>query len=309
MPLIPGRAASPAAVAIYYVTLPDPLGMPNGLLFRFQYDERELPYVSAVGRAPQTAVGMLAGGGPFDVSLRLWQVPSRALAEIAAMSAAVEVAEVGTGVREHVRNVDFADLLAQQGDKPTSVMTVAEIATYSERLLDADEGEPVDVALDDLTDPLLRSLHCLQHFVRAYRIGTHTLIPEPTYQRLPKQVLVATRSVESDALPEIHGVVTLSHENVRDKPPTVAATSQLSQWLSSVQLLSAGDPAALVQERLLEAERMALVEGNYGACVIEGALAAETLLDGVLALMLWEKECARSITRCWGVDGIQTQTG
>jgi HEPN domain-containing protein len=174
--------------------------------------------------------------------------------------------------------------------KPSSLISVAEIAAFATGYGEDEADDSTDeIEIDDLSDPLLRSINCVQHLVRAYRITTHSLVPEPTYQRLRPWILTATRAVDADGPPKTHSVTHLSHQNVRDAPPHKLEDRDLLQWQASVQLLSAKDPLSLYYERMIEAEFSVAVEGNYGAAVLGAAMASEIYLDSILALLLWER--------------------
>src|SRR5689334_21684794 len=94
-------------INVYFIPLPDPMPMPSNLSILFQYDDRNTPYVAGFGRNPSGPVDLLlAATGPLDVALRIWMVPTYAIADLMAMSAAVTVAEVVTGESEHIAVVN-----------------------------------------------------------------------------------------------------------------------------------------------------------------------------------------------------------
>lgn len=222
-------------------------------------------------------------------------VPTYAIADLMAMSAAVTVSEIVTGESERITVVNPAALIEEQGiSSPTSLISVAEVAAFTTEPIDSESDAPQgqgseEIEIDDLTDPLLRSLNCIQHLVRAYRITTDALVPEPTYQRMLPWVLTATRPIDAKGAPKIHEVTHLSHRNLRDAPPPRPDDGQLLQWQSSVQLLSAKDPAALYRERMINAEYSVSVAGDYGAAIVNAAMATEVYLDSVLGLLHWER--------------------
>ena len=283
-------------INVYFIPLPDPMPIPRNLTILLQYDDRNTPYVAGFGRKPAGPVDLLlAATGPLDVAVRLWMVPTYAIADLMAMSAAVTVAEVVTGESEHITVVNPGGLIEEQGiSKPTSLISVAEVAAFTTEPIDNQSETPPDqdskeIEIDDLTDPLLRSLNCIQYLVRAYRITADALVPEPTYQRMRPWVLTATRAIDAEGPPKVHEVTRLSHQNLRDAPPRRLDEGQLLQWQSSVQLLSAKDPAALYRERMIEAEYSVSVAGEYGAAIVNAAMATEVCLDSVLGLLYWER--------------------
>ncbi len=290
-----GQETQPRII-VYFIPLPDPLPMPKNLTILFQYDDRNTPYVAGFGRNPAGPVDLLlAAKKPLDVAVRLWMVPSYAITDLMAMSAAVTVAEVVTGESQRIAAVNPGTLIEEQGiTNPTNLISVAEIAAFTtEPIGSQSEDEPgqvpEEIEIDDLSDPLLRSLNCIQHLVRAYRITTDWLVPEPTYQRMRPWILTATRAIDAVGQPKVHSVTYLSHRNLRDAPPRRLDDGQLLQWQSSVQLLSAKDPAALYRERMIDAEYSLAVAGDYGAAVINAALATEVYLDSLLGLLHWER--------------------
>jgi hypothetical protein len=144
---------------------------------------------------------------------------------------------------------------------------VAEIAAFTtddnDSYSDASAHQGLEeVEIDDLSDPLLRSLNCVQHLVRAFRITTGSLVPEPTYQRLRPWVLTATREIDGEGPPAIEGVEYLSHRNLLERPPRKLEERQLLQWQQSVQLLSAKDPLSLYRERMIDAEYSVATAGE-----------------------------------------------
>jgi hypothetical protein len=222
-------------------------------------------------------------------------VPSYAITDLMAMSAAVTVSEVVTGKSEHIAAVNPVAVIEEEGiTKPTTLISVAEIATFGIEP-DNSESDAVpgqgseEIEIDDLTDPLLRCLNCIQHLVRAYRVTAHALVPEPTYQRMRPWVLTATRAIDASGPPKFEGVIHLSHQNLQDALPRKLDDGQLLQWQSSVQLLSAKDPSALYQERFIDAEYSLAVAGDYGTAILNAAMAAEVFLDNVLGLLHWER--------------------
>jgi hypothetical protein len=285
---------TPPSISVYFIPLPDPLPMPQDLTMLFQYDDRNTPYVAGLGRKPAGPVDLLLGAGPLDVAVRLWMVPTYAVTDLMAMSAAVTVAEVVTGESQRIMSVDPGALIKDQGiSNPTSLISVAEVAAYTAEPVNPSgpvmEESPEEIEIDDLTDPLLRSLNCIQHLVRAYRITADALVPEPTYQRMRPWVLTAKRAIDAKGPPKVHQVTYLSHKNLRDAPPRKLEEGQLLQWQSSVQLLSAKDPTALYRERMIDAEYSLTVAGDYGGAVIDAAMAAEVFLDSMLGLLHWER--------------------
>ena len=283
-------------INVYFIPLPDPLPMPNKLTILFQYDERNTPYVVGLGRNSAGPVDLLlTANRPLDVAVQLWMVPSYATTDLMAMSAAASVAEVVTGKEQHITALNPGAVIEEQGiTTPTSLISVAEVAVFTKEPINGQSDDisnhgSEEIEIDDLSDPLLRSLNCIQNLVRAYRITADALVPEPTYQRMIPWVLTATRAIDADGPPEVLTVTYLSHQNLRDAPPRRLEDGQLLQWQSSVQLLSAKDPGALYRERMIDAEYSLAVAGEYGAAIINAAMATEVYLDSLLGLLHWER--------------------
>jgi hypothetical protein len=164
-----GQEAGPR-INVYFIPLPDPLPMPRDLTMLFQYDDRNTPYVAGLGRNPAGPVDLLlAGTGPLAVAVRLWMVPTYAIADLMAMSAAVTVAEVVTGDSSHIAEVNPGALMEEQKiSKPTGLISVAEVAAFTTEPIDnrseaSPDQDAMEIEIDDLSDPLLRSLNCIQH--------------------------------------------------------------------------------------------------------------------------------------------------
>jgi hypothetical protein len=256
----------------------------------FQYDERGVPYAVGAARPPATTTDLLRkASGPLDVALRIWHVPSAAFNAFVPTAAAISVADVATGKKATVAPIEFSELTSR---RTTAIVTVAEMAAT---LTDA-EANPTEedmasgreIDIDDLTDPLLRSIHCLQRFVRAYGSAVYTHATEPTYPRLPESLITATRPLWRDDVPWELAMQRLSHGNNPMRPPAPMTDEQLAQLLPNVQLMSAEDPASLYQDRMLGAERALAIDGDYTAAVLMSAVAIEALLDAILGMLLWE---------------------
>jgi hypothetical protein len=146
----------------------------------------------------------------------------------------------------------------------------------------------VDTEIEDISDSFLRALHCLQQFVRAYRLSTGTPIMLPTYQRIGPHVLLSRRGSVADGQSWEHYTQRLNQEVVPGQPPGVATPEVIARWHDGVQLLSAGDVRALVEDTVVDAHRLLTRDGDYAGAVLKAAQAAEVLLDGLLGLLLWE---------------------
>jgi hypothetical protein len=285
------KAASARDIVVYFVSLPDALPIPTGATFRFQYDDRNQPYLALAGAPSVSPVDLLRGAGDLDVAVRFWIVPSVTITELAATSAAINVAEYVTGTTKTLAPVAFKSLLEEfRSDRPSTVVSVAEAATFKTiEDRDSDDTAPVDIEIDDLTDPLLRCLHCLQHLVRSYRVSANSIIPELSYPRFQPDILSTTWDPSRGWPPPSFEVVSLSHKNLRGAPPKALRNLDLVRWQEVVQLLSAGDPSTLSAERMVNAARAFTIEGDWSSAVLQASLAIEVFLDGVLGLLLWER--------------------
>lgn len=273
---------------LYFVALPESVGIHHNVSLLFTYDERGTPYL----RSPQINVEpsklLLQGGSRDDVAIRFTHVATSAADSLVRLGAAVSVWAFATGDADAVEAVHPSDVFKSYADKfnGTKPVTVAEIAVFDHPVA---ADEIVEVELEDLSDPLLRALDCLQHLIRSYNLAADLPVAVPTYPRLgPKIPWARKRLLEPESEWEKF-LSPLSHDNLSDRPAKLLEMKDLAQLMMNVQLLSAADLRTVYQETFLQAASLYEREGSYSDSIIKCAQACEVLFDGILGLLLWEE--------------------
>lgn len=139
-------------------------------------------------------------------------------------------------------------------------------------------------------DPLNRCITALLYFARAYRLATSTLYPPLSYERILPMVLVARWDEESQAFGEFDQILMLHHLNLPDAPPGETIEGDLLtrfDYFFGEQV--EGTPLLGMSQRLADARRALLQDGDYALTTVLAAVAAEVLLDTVVLLLLWEE--------------------
>lgn len=273
---------------IYFVALPDPIGINRNITLHFVYDERRTPYLATPTINEQVDDLLLRVGGPQDVTISFTHLPAAPADYQVRTTAAVRVMEHFKGDVSALAPVTASEFVRDDEEfKPKRLVTIAEVAVYDGASTDT---APVDTELEDLTDPWLRGLHCLQHFVHSYNLSADVPARVPTYMRVGPSIPLLRRELTIEKPDWTIHLLPLNHKNFGgDRPTKLLETNALAQVLSNVQLLSAGDIRAIYRRAVVEAEQTLTVDGDFANAIVMAAQACEILLDGVLGLMLWEE--------------------
>lgn len=276
------------SINVYFIALPDPVAMPTNITMHFVYDERRTPYLATPTINVGAADLLLQVGGDDDVALSFTHVPAAPAEYQVRPAAAIAALEYFKRDTNEVKPVKPDDFNGPGGRfKAARIVTVAQVAVFDDSPPDA---PPRDTELEDLSDPTLRALHCVEHFVRSYNLNADVPARLPTYARVGPTIPALRRTLPVDPLSEwqVH-LLPLNHDNVGDRPVKPLEMETIGQIMQNVQLLSAGDIRAVFQSEAVEAQRLYFAEGDYASSIVKSAQACEILFDGVLGLLLWEE--------------------
>lgn len=269
----PRRRARPLRLAAFFFALPDALPIPHGAIFGFVGGESvpglEGFLMKAEASADPAPPEMM---GRMFVSLRFWQVMTKALHEEETAEALMKVVDDATGGVSGKQDDDRWKSLALD-----DYMTVVEAVTPFR-----DRGSP------DLGSGLNRCIDQTVDFVRVLRIAKGLLIPPLSRERMYFMVPCATRPLSSFEFE--FGPLTLLHHNVRVAASNPEMSEEDRYRFDELHFrLQAGHPLMAFSERGLDAHVAANVRGDYQETVISAETAMESLLDGILMMMLWEE--------------------
>ncbi len=276
------------SVLVYFIAMPDPIGIPKNVAMHFVYDERRTPYLVTPTIDENVADLLLRVGDHEDVALSFKHVPAAPADHQIRPAAALAALEHFKGDSEELQSVRPDSFNGPDGRfRAAKIVTVAEVAVFDDRPADA---QPEDIDLEDLSDPTLRALHCVEHFVRSYNLAARAPARLPTYARVGPRIPLLHRSAAASRETEWQlAVQPLNHENIGDRPAQLAEIDMLTQIMKNVQLLSAADVRSVFQSEIIEAERLYVAEGDYASSIVKSAQACEILLEGLLGLLLWEE--------------------
>lgn len=277
---------TPRFINVYFVPLPDPIGISPNISLHFVYDERRTPYFATPAVDENPADLLLRVGSANDVAVSFTHVPTAPDDSQLRSAAALSALQYFRHEAPVVEEVDPGSLSRLNGEfRATRVITVAEIAVFDSTPADAPQ---VDTEIEDISDPLLRSLHCIEHLIHAYNLSADRPARAPKYAVVGPSIPVLRRSLTTPSSEWGLHVQPLNHDNIVGRPPKVLEPEAIRQVLMNVQLLSAGDLRTIYQRALIDAERL-IVDGDYAGSIVKCAQACEILFDGILGLMLWEE--------------------
>jgi hypothetical protein len=272
-------------LARFIFALPEPLPFPDGTVHQ-----------AKIGNA---ADAVTSDDDPW-VTLAIHQVTNATGRTSGSMAAVLEVIDrlpdlpEGDRVREDSTKVPKVDVSYTVIDAVTSFDS-------------PDELPDGDGARDwpPRSDAFNRCLRFVNDLARAYRVTTQTSYGLPTYERIPHPILGFTADAERVEFDEggLVGVLVglpegawrgpnlmlLEHYNTPDDHlgPMIddSRVGEFNFWMTQVRY---GNPLMQAHEAQLDARRALQVVGDYSAAVVLAQTASEILLDGVMALILWE---------------------
>ncbi|MGA5541294.1 hypothetical protein ACPCIR_05525 [Mycobacterium sp. NPDC051198] len=273
---------------VYFIALPDPIGINKNVALHFVYDDRKTPYLATSTINERADLLLLRVGSKLDVTIGFTHVPAAPADYQLRSAAAVSALEYFKGDTTVLENVDPLNMSGNSDKfRPSRVITIAEVAVYEE--VDGN-AQQTETEIEDLADPLLRSLHCVGHLVEAYNLTSETPARVPTYARVGPQIPALRRQLTVEHPDWSVHLQPLNHSNFGDhRQAKLLEPIALAQVLKNVQLLSAGDIRALFRRAVVEAQQLFLVDGDYASSAVKSAQACEILFDGILGLLLWEE--------------------
>lgn len=265
----------------FVIILPEGVAIQDQTTWGFETDELEplldgsllIPVESCPAPLPTDGVGR------NFVSLRFWQVDDEEESPFA-----IDLKHLFKAFERVHPPVDRNSASSVPVDTVTGLTrhrTIVEAVTF---VASADDL----VATATKPDPLTRCLDALFDFHRAYRVIASAPTDQLTYSQLFPLVLTFRRSLEnSTVLPD--GFMHLSSDNVQFGALTSQIGSvDLDHVAVSLSRLRLGDPLMSFVERRIDARYEQRVKGNYGAAVLQLAIACEVILDALLGMVLWE---------------------
>lgn len=273
-----GQVRGYPRMVFFVVPLPDPLPVVHGEVYSRVFEERvdglediEIHVSPGVPLAEEDRGRQLAVA-------QFWQVQVEADLDLVGLEAAGQVLSEVTG-----RQPDGS--IRDRLDPVETYRTVAWTGAW------ASEPPAPDGLWGNVDpDPFTRCVDLLAFVVRGYRLSEGARIPELTYERLPRTVHMVFKDRDNGEFLD-HGLLNLTHFNVRGAPaPEILDEDRTDRLHLHLDRLRAGDPIMLFGERMLGARVALWQDGDFGAAVVQAALACEVLLDAVLGLMLWEEQ-------------------
>ncbi|MEV5105486.1 hypothetical protein ACFQ7G_02425 [Streptomyces massasporeus] len=269
------NSMSPARLVRYFITLPEPLAIPDGFVWH-----RPFEYNPSAGSIQQF------------VHLVFMQSDGMSRQQ-GALAATFESLNRVTGNPQTGDTLDASDLTGQY----TTVMATTLADTIPD--IEIQWIRPQDVPVEH--DPFNRCIEEIARFTRSYRAALEAPCMVPTYEKVgpfipyQKGSFVPLKS-ESDEESDFRvsdwedgGVMMLDHANISDFPAGIEIEPENSGRIDYfMNMLIQGNPLFLWRERFVEARTALNREGRYGAAVTLSNTASEVLLDSLLAVLYWE---------------------
>ncbi len=262
-------------VAYFFVPLPEPVGLPDGYVVRASQPSGTAEWL----KAEQQNLGAHRVEATLGSSLRFWQ---RTVTVTQDLDPLVDV----------LFDVAYESLPgrveppAGREAPPTtgSQITVVEMAVPVEPF--ECDSDPVP----ELSDAFDEGMAAIRYTQRALQVVTRRPLTLVTRETLPVAVPFFIRQVGKDPYggwPDAPGLFLVNINVVL--PPPVLDSGQLGDFEDALQHSAFGRPALKYLDLVSEARLAMTQRGDYRAAVVLAATAAETLLDDLVNLMLWEE--------------------
>ena len=229
--------------------------------------------------APAQHLSPIESEGRNFVSLKFWQIPSLDTDPFHPIKVVLDA------ITGHETKGVNATPSSSTSTPP--YQTVVEAVTYVNT-----HPEGKDESDDDLT----RCIEVLLSYHRAYRLATHAVVPELTYERLHPIVMRLERALVDEEPPSPMGITMLNHLNIPGAPPSPLTEPDNRRLGQVAARVGVTDPFMLYMDRRLDAALEADVNGRPGESVVQTAIAAEVLLDTTLGLLMWEESLGGRIS-------------
>ncbi len=269
---------------VFFIPLPQSVGLPHGATFTFPRDEH-VEWVESFWRGQ----GLPASDENF-VSLKLWQRKQRISLPFQGLDAAIRVAElVGSPTpSEKPPEVPIPDF--------EGTITIIEALTP---LIERDEE--FSVALTHAFDGCLETINLL---LRSYHGARRELLVRPiSRQVLPISIPWVARNPLTNEWSDLGLFLVNSGTRLPYQPEPVdeAGFQRFAVFLSRFR---AGDPFARYIDWYAASQRAAELEGDCAAALIALHTSGEVLLNTVLLMMAWEEGLSRAETQVWFEEGF-----
>lgn len=272
-------------LAVFIFALPDHLPLPHLTTMTRVLDLDEPALADRLSVPVEGLVPIDENQGKLFVSMRVWQADAEP--DLSLVTSTDEALRIASRMWPRVLPPKESDSEARArwfSDAP-NYRTFVEAVTFA--------GSAEDFSsLDEVKNPLSRSIDAIAELVRGYRISKQQRIAPLAYERLPIFVPCFWRKLESSPT-DVSGptIMLLDHSNVGTLAgPETLNDRELSDMRVTHGRLLAGDPFILYKERRLDAQVAFWNLGQYGECCVQAAIGSEVLFDGLLGMLMWE-EC------------------
>lgn len=265
---------SPRVVS-FFVLLPEALPFPSGSTTSLQIQTAD-----AVGRTREAPLPngntMRLGPGLTFTWMRFWQIPQPAGLDPRAL------AIIDSVLHQVIPALALPDpdRAAQLSDGPDpephdGMATVLEMTTG----VVVPTRKAVEQAFELCFHQALQADRCLR--VSQRRASTRLTLPR-VHQIVPTAIRHLDGIWESRLL-----TLVAHHELPQPEAPTLLDEAGLERYRTHFHAMSSGHPMVLYWDRRLQGVA-AYDKGDYEEAILWSAVAAEILLDALLAVMLWE---------------------
>jgi hypothetical protein len=284
---------------IFFVPLPEPLGLPHGSTFYFEREET-VDWLQGVRMSPTKDVPPppqeAEQSGKNSVSLRIWQPKHRFVPSTDSMDAVSRVVRQVLGELESGKET-ASPKSSQDEALPESYLTVIEAVTPLFKTQGQTTGDAVSSAFD-------RCIEEIAFLQRAYLLTTSFVKVRPiSRQVIDPTVIFAVRDPFTNrwSQPSLF----LANEGLGLPFGTSDLDkSQMEKLLVITSRLRQADPFARSLEWMLTARRARELDGDHALAIIAANTAGEILLNSLLLLMGWEEGISRAETVKWFDTGV-----
>lgn len=270
-------------LVVFFISLPAPVGLPDGAIYSFIDVETRVPELEGVHIAQRPEAPAVESGGEMLCSLRFWQELITDPLEDMGIDAAFRL--VKRILPSLLPDDEPAETDAEARERLAH--DVGAYITVVEAVTPVTASDP-DPDSDAFTDAFERCFEQIDQTISAYRLYARQPVPRLTREQLPPIIPFATRPLLSAE--GWHGLsLFFLHLNVGAVRPEELDEAELETFNLYLETVSRGHPLALYSEKSLDAETALKKEGRFGDAVVHAQTSIEILLDALLALLVWEE--------------------
>jgi hypothetical protein len=261
---------------VFFAALRKPMPIESGDGLEFQSSDDPEPVPTTLDDEP-VSIPALAPAAPDGVSLRFWQVEGRADELQAPLEAIDEVTRAVVPRFASSPNRSSPDLGA-------SDTTVVEMAT------------PLPKGDSSVQLAFRRCFTCVQDVSRAFGNALRPPVAPLTIGDVHPLVLFISRTPGTLGRWRLGFSIYIIPGSLGSEflAPSELSADDVQTFAIHLRRLRQGDPFPLYAERTHLA-RTAQQVGEFGDAVVQTAIGVEILLDGVVALCLWEEQASLAV--------------